>query len=348
MTPTLEINVRIRGWGRIKKATGSHEVRVQRSMAEMVRLLGKQRRFDVLEAIRDGDVSLAEVYALHERGELAQLPTGAALHALIPTIETWLDAHEASDHHRANQWSAWRKLKRHALAAHRLDELPALLKRLRVECVKAGHAAMFNRTREMLSAFLRDTLNRRHVLYVDVRDVAPLTETPEKANPQTVAQVNELAARLGDEAGAMWRTLCLTGMRPREYFELPWELGVDRIVVRNAKVGGTRVVPLLEPPANPTSPRRNGASQKRWLMDLVSEESKGAVTLYNARDTFAHWCDEARIPKTRIDLYLGHGPRSMTDLYAWHDVSGYLAEDAGKLRELLQAGTKGGTMEKQA
>ncbi len=333
MTPfSLEVDIRIRGWGRIKKTIGSQDPREQASMREMLRLLGRRRRYDILEAIRAGELSLPYVFAMYEQDGLDRLPTGPALLPLIPAFESWLETHAADAHHRENQWSCWRKLKKHATSSSRLADLPRLLDRVRDDCVAQKTPAMFNRTRETVSAFLRDKVKRRHALYQDVRDIAPLVENPAKANPQTVAQVVALAEALGPIAGPMWWTLCRTGMRPKEYFQLPWELGVDRLVVHNAKIGGTRVVPMVAPPADPRTAVRAGKTQQRWFSDLVSKKSGDRVSPYHARDTFTHWCELVRIPRTRIDLYLGHGPKSMTDLYAWHDVTGFLEGDAELLR----------------
>jgi hypothetical protein len=45
--------------------------------------------------------------------------------------------------------------------------------------------------------------------------------------------------------------------------------------------------------------------------------------------------EQAGIPRTRRRLYLGHGVRSVTDLYERHQVDAFLADDAAKLRAFL-------------
>ena len=64
----------------------------------------------------------------------------------------------------------------------------------------------------------------------------------------------------------------------------------------------------------------------------------GRVRPYRTRHTFAHWCERARIPKTRIRLYLGHSARSVTDDYLWHEVQAFVRKDAGRFRALLGDG----------
>lgn len=331
MTPSLVVNVRIRGWGRLKKASGSQDLRVRADMTAFVRLLGARRRFDILDAIRMGSLSLPYAFGRYEQEGLDALPVGPALLPLIPAFEAWLEEHQADEHHRANQWSAWRKIRAHATAMSRLADLPALLERVRGQCVRAGTASMFNRTREAVSAFLKAAVKRRHPLYQDVRDIPPLAETRAKGHPQTPAEVQALAARLGPLGGPMWWTLCLTGMRPKEYFEKPWEIGPDRIVVHNAKRAGTRLVPLVRPPATPTR-------AKRWLMNRILKATGGRVSLYDARRTFAVWCEQTGVPKTRIDLYLGHGAKTILDRYTWHDVTAFLENDAAALRMFVEVG----------
>jgi integrase len=58
---------------------------------------------------------------------------------------------------------------------------------------------------------------------------------------------------------------------------------------------------------------------------------------HGLRRAFAHLCELAGIPVSRIKLYLGHGARSVTDLYTAHDVAPYLdlAADRAALLDAL-------------
>ena len=59
------------------------------------------------------------------------------------------------------------------------------------------------------------------------------------------------------------------------------------------------------------------------------------VTPYDARRTYANWLEAAGIPRTRRKLYMGHGQTDVTDLYEWHEVEAFIAEDTEKLRQYI-------------
>jgi hypothetical protein len=45
--------------------------------------------------------------------------------------------------------------------------------------------------------------------------------------------------------------------------------------------------------------------------------------------------EAAGIPRTRRQLYLGHGAKDMTDLYERHEVDAFLLSDGAKLRDWI-------------
>ena len=47
------------------------------------------------------------------------------------------------------------------------------------------------------------------------------------------------------------------------------------------------------------------------------------------------WLEAAGIPRTRRKLYLGHGQTDVTDLYEWHEVKAFVAEDRAKLQAYI-------------
>ena len=53
--------------------------------------------------------------------------------------------------------------------------------------------------------------------------------------------------------------------------------------------------------------------------------------VYDLRRSYATWLEAAAIPRTRRKLYLGHGARTVTDLYEWVDVNEFIAGDSLKL-----------------
>ena len=67
----------------------------------------------------------------------------------------------------------------------------------------------------------------------------------------------------------------------------------------------------------------------------LRKASDGQMTPYDLRRTYANWLEAAQVPRTRRRLYLGHGNSDVTDLYEWHQIEQFLAEDAAKLRAFL-------------
>jgi integrase len=97
-------------------------------------------------------------------------------------------------------------------------------------------------------------------------------------------------------------------------------------------------VPLLWPLAPP-------ARAYQAFRRALSTASDEATDPYDLRRSYATWLEAAGIPRTRRRLYLGHGARSVTDLYERHQVEAFLAEDGTRLRsfigELPAIGTAG-------
>jgi len=60
------------------------------------------------------------------------------------------------------------------------------------------------------------------------------------------------------------------------------------------------------------------------------------VQPYDARRTFAHWCDLAAIPEIRRELYLGHAVlANLRTLYGAHESERFVDEDAMRLRKVV-------------
>ena len=115
----------------------------------------------------------------------------------------------------------------------------------------------------------------------------------------------------------------MTGMIVSELFDRPWRCLRDRIEIGGTKrAARRRAVPLVAPPQVPTCTRRALAAG----LTRLSRES------YDARRAYAHWMEEAGIPRARRKLYLGHDVGDVTDLYEMGELSRYLREDGAKLR----------------
>jgi hypothetical protein len=123
-------------------------------------------------------------------------------------------------------------------------------------------------------------------------------------------------------------------MGPREYWTDGWSLEGEGIVIHGRKrTARERIVPLVVvPPA---------AQGTRWGLRQALRRLGASVTLYDARRTYARWLDEVGIPGYRQDAYLGHGPKSMRELYRWGELRAWLAQDGAVLRRYVGIARRG-------
>lgn len=333
MTPTtLIIDRSFKGVGRIKRATGSLRPDVRKKQSKMLTALYEDGRLDLLRAIRDGDLTLAEVHYAYQRKALDQLPTADTVKPLATAMKAWIDSlvvgRDASAKHVGSLETSRRYFERLSPKASVAD-LPKLLDRLR-DSLGTKHPRSFNLAKAAASAFVRGTLKKSHPLWLAVQAVeVRKVGTGREHHPLSVEQMRNLFPHPETSAvDAIAWGLATTGMRPKEYWGR-WEVRADRVLVHGTKTtAAERVVPLLQRPAVPSMHRRTFENKVR--------ERVPGIVVYDLRRTYANWLEAAGVPRTRRRLYLGHAAGDVTGLYELHEVTAFLAEDAEKLRALLK------------
>jgi hypothetical protein len=321
---TYEIDRVIAGVGRVRLRTGTHDRRRALQYEAMLDALP----LETIRLLVAGQVSLREVWDAWTTGRLQGLGDVRPSLALVHVGRQWLAS--AAGQVGVSEYRSRERLLRRLLSRQpeaRLADLPALLAALRTDL--EPHAAAFNRARAAALALIRDTVGRRHALYAEVADVARLPERRQRArHPCTVAEARAIAQGLGATWGPIWWALCCTGMGPQEYWTDGWSLEREGIVIHGRKrTARERIVPLVfVPPA---------AQGTRWGLRQALRRLGASVTLYDARRTYARWLDEVGIPGYRQDAYLGHGPKSMRELYRWGELRAWLAEDGAVLRRYV-------------
>lgn len=344
MTPsTLIIDRAFKGVGRIKKATGTTNPVLRRKLSRMLTALADDRRIDILRAIRDGHLSLLDVYAAYQQNALDALPTAATVRPLAAAMKNWIDglategpSPDCSVKHKASLETSRRYFER-ANPRAPIADIAAVLETLR-ESIGKQHPRTFNLCRSAALAFVRSTLKRSHPLYGAVQSVDP---RPVKASrthaPRTVEEMRSLFPNPDSDLvdGIAWG-MATTGMGPGEYWG-DWSVRPDRIHIEGTKrEGRVRDVPLVQRPVVPSIHRRT-------FEDKLRERSRD-FTVYDLRRTYATWMEDAQIPRTRRKLYMGHGKADITDLYEKREVTAFLATDAAKLRDFIGVHTKTHTM----
>ena len=326
---TLILDVRVRGVGRIKRASGTTDAKVLRHMKRDIEDLANDGRLDILRALRDGALTPMVLRDAVRRRAVDRLALGAVALPLSETWESWVERKICSAAHKRSLAQSLRHLK--ATDHATVGDVATLLEEARERLSQTPQS--FRLCRAACQAFLKATLKRSHPLYADVSAVEPLAVTPKRhKHPATPDELRRIARRaVGAGVAEVIFTAALTGMRMNELWG-DWERLADRVVIHGTKTrGADRVVPLVS-----VLLFRPTMSYKAFRLAL-GKASDGQMTPYDLRRTYANWLEAAGIPRTRRRLYLGHGNADVTDLYEWHQIEQFLAEDAAKLRAFLDS-----------
>lgn len=356
---SLRIDLRLRGVGRIARATGTSDPQQLELYRGMLRALAAAGRIDILRAIRDGVVSIAEAWDAYRPqigrpADLNRLPTPETLRRLWATnvtgaevgaLETWVAAYDTGDDNRTALRKGFRGIRLGAKESVTVGDLPALLKACRARHVKAGTARAFNATRTAVQAFLRDTLGPQHWLWAAVKEIKPLAYRSEPGRPfESPSEASAYCEALGPVYGPMFWAMCITGMNPREFWGR-WEY---RDVQHCLHVFGTkrkardRDVPVIDRVARPTRAYDSFENfVKKFNSEQREQRARGASgafahrTPYDGRRTFARWMENAGIPRSRRIAYMGHTARDMTDRYERPEIMLYIKLDSEILRRYV-------------
>jgi len=313
--------------GQIRLATGEYEKRKAQKYDDLLSELYQEERLDILAGLKNGNLNLRQVYAAKSQGRLGQLPKAETLQRLDAVRDAWVK--EAGSPHTAEgrKFVLNRLLRMQADAT--LADLPGLCGLLRSRLSEKPRS--FNHIYMTARALVRDRCGERSDLYREMREIRTLKYRARKVHPFSRAELREIMDWLGPIRGRMLWTLCLTGMRPGEYWGR-WEVDGPLIRVHGTKTAGSeRIVPLIEDPATP-------ACTYTAFRVMLGRYPGGRVRPYRARHTYAHWAERARVPRSRRQLYLGHSTRSITDDYEWSEVQHFVKRDAERMRRFLQGG----------
>ena len=312
---------------RIERASGTNDPRRLADLKAMCRALAEAGRLDVLEHLASGRTRPLEVWSAYRSGSWARLPTPAHAWPFTERFERWRLGR--APHYQRDARSGAAQLLSIG-GAFALGELGDVLLRYRAQCETQGKGAMFNRVKGMLLGFLRDTVTRQHVLYQQCAAAPRLRESRKRfGDPQNPEQAATIRALLAEPIGSGWWAMCCTGMGPDEFFGGKWRYEERRLHVLGTKrAARDRYVPVVE------TIERSPLTQEQFQRAL--KRSGLGVRPYDARRTFAHWCDLAGVPEIRRELYLGHAVRAnLRTLYGAHESERFVEEDATRLKKVV-------------
>lgn len=318
--------------GRVRIRTGVHDKRLAQRYEVMLETLP----LATVQLIVDRRLPIRVAFDAWSSGRVDALPTSQTLLPLADELAHWLEqpalevgASEAANRLRTAEY----------VLALRPDapvgELAAVLKELRA--LYDGHGAQFNRMRAAALAFLRDRFAEHASLREQLAAVAALPEPRIRSrHPCTVDEARAIAAALGPKWGPLWWTMCITGMGPKEYWIDGYDVTSDGVEIRGEKdtrrrgtTARKRVVPLLGIIAAPVGTKW-GLAQALKRVDL-------GVTIYDARRSFSRWLDDAGLAGYIQDALMGHGPKSMRELYRWGEIRSMLGQVKQTMLQYLGA-----------
>ncbi|HEY6159470.1 MAG TPA: hypothetical protein VIV88_18645 [Gemmatimonadales bacterium] len=331
---TYPIDVRLDG-GKVRIAcrAGITSRRFARELTAMLRDLWKQPAHQAL--VRDvaaGRRGLFEVHAAYLTGKLDNV--GPTRHEDKEIDVTgWLAGLQASESHKHHLKQILGTLTKGARSPH-LSDLPDLLEAYRTRCVAAETPRSFNRAKNAARALLRDTVGRRHALYLAVADVQGMKERKQGLTGLTVDEARAVRSRLekldgtylAAEAARAWWALVTTGCNPKEYFVDGFEVLADRVLIHGKKKAGRdRFIPRV---CDVPAPELSQVQFAKLLR-------RAGAAPYHGRKTFARAMETAGIPRTRREIYRGHGTRDIGDLYERYEVDAFLTDDAAALKRVF-------------
>lgn len=320
----------------LELASGTRDPKLLGRLKEMLRTLVDAGRLEFIRGIADRSVKPLELWEYYRTGDWSKMLTTAHVRPLAPILTAWVEG-QANAYSKKGARTQMARILEYCPPSPTLADLPEAIRAYRVVCEAKDQAQMFNHVRSAAQALIRGApgLGLHSPLWTAIAQIERLSVTPLHApNPQRPADAWLLRQLMGERDGAIWWAMCVSGMGPDEYFANKWAIQDGRLLVHGTKrAARERVVPLIWDIESTTRDRAawEAAFRRRQL----------GVVPYDARRSFAIWLAECGIPEHRQQVYMGHGPRTMTQLYQ-RVTDQYLDEDEARLRALL-GGTIGGT-----
>jgi integrase len=349
------IDREIKGIGRIHRASGLTVEAQYNLVNDAIPELAKSKKGRaLLAAFKDLTINGVQLFVAIKSNDLDSFTPGDAGKPLAEALDRWNADTEKAVAKATHTGRAVmiREIAKYAKPSSKIVDLPKVLRAMKAG-MKSAHS--FNQNLQYASAFVRDTLGRRHEVYLDVRDIdVRKTTAKTERNPLTPAEVLALATAFDrvwkskkGSRGAEVVGMALTGMGPTEYWG-KWNVLSDRVHVdgpkRSARV---RDLPKLfpcaiYPSATIARPAITASSFARAL-NIASIATGIECSPYDLRRTFGNWLEAAQVLRSRRKQYLGHAIGDVTERYERHEVTQHLLADGEKVRAWIAASIESAT-----
>lgn len=327
---TLVFDKRVKGIGRIKRNSGTNDPKLFAAYDSMFYNLKDQQKYDFLKALKKGTTTLGELHRYWSTHRLRDLPTVQHIIGVEAGMRKWVDSHCKNETTRKGyQWCINRLVKYNPNGTE--TDLPEMVKDCRKGCQNSGITRQFNMTRSVVLSYLGDQYSTQHPLYLAVKCIKTIPVGNRRGgSARTVREVIEGLSNISyHPARQVFFAMCLTGMGNSE-FEGQWAVNENKVIVNGTKrASRDRQVPYWFPFIHTPRPTIDES-----YLRLNFRKAGLDWHIYDGRRTFAHWCEMAGVPMTRIKLYMGHKQSGdVTALYLRHKVDPYIAEDIERLQK---------------
>lgn len=362
---TYRIDRTMKGIGRIAMVSGTDDIGTHRQILAAITGLQKIGRTDLLAALRDGLFTPLQLLHRYQRGELHKLPTKPATPGgLLDAIRSWSTTHEASVSYRADLKGTVKRLASlNGIKTADVNDLADYLRVLKGQMRSAPVA--FNRMRAHALAFASEVSGKHTELWNSVARINRYKKAegvrPRKLlrRPLTVAELDAVCAAFVDypvyggkrgggktlrrsitaaDLADMTYTLAFTGMRPAEYWQrngASWESAIGHVRIRGTK---TRAADRVTLDIGASYWPYCGEQFFRRAFAAATAKAIGvALDTYSLRRTFAALLESAQVEPSRARSYMGHGPKTVSDLYTQTNVLPFVAQDAERVSAFIRA-----------
>jgi hypothetical protein len=318
--------------GRIRNSTGVYPRtrnadKVVSAITEMIYDLDESRDVERLALIKSGKVGVLDALNDWQLGRTSFIADHAN-ESLEESLNNWIETSGQSTHTKRTRTNMVRRLKSLGLLTEEslVRDLPDILRRCRARYDGEGKSSAFNQFRSYSLTFLRhycgyddDIFIYKHCLKIRTLPIKKIREHHPLA---TFSEFLDLLEVVNPARGSnddpknptdyrSWIAfMVFTGTRPTEFFGGRWERDkkTGHIHILGEKTANAdRVVPSivwLPPIARPEF----GLPQRLEKLEVPQR-------VRDFRRTYSLWLESAGVPRNRISLYMGHGPRDMTTLY---------------------------------
>lgn len=329
---TLSFDHVYRGVGRIRRASGTNDVKLFHRYKAMLDELYESGRLQILRDIKDKHISVIEVFERYRDGTLNMIPDIKAVRPIRPSVDDFIATYPKwSDGTRTSYAYQYNNFLRVISPTTQIIDLPQALENYYRHCLDSDTPRKFNYLKDIISRYVRATFGKETELYRQCREVEGFSNKRRRqGRPLRPRKLFELINRLPNPYAHIACSMAFTGMGPKELYSDGWEYDSEysiRIHGQKRDARDRRIPRILDP----TKPERRIDGLREQLKKLT----EGKTQPYDLRRSYTLMLEASGIPQSRINSYMGWSERGLKDLYTSHEVEQYLKEDLELLRTHL-------------